>query len=75
MTLNLHKPWSEHDQKAVNGKLAYGIDEAVAACGLGRSTIFLEIKSGRLRAVKVAGRRLIMRDDLEAFLKQGKCSV
>ena len=50
-------------------KLAFRVDEAVAASGLGRTTLYDEIKAGRLRAVKVAGRRLIMREDLEAFLR------
>ncbi len=50
-------------------KIAYRIDEAVEASGLGRTTIYEEIKSRRLKSVKVAGRRLILREDLEAFLK------
>ena len=50
-------------------KIAYRVDEAVRASGLGRTTIYDEIKSGRLKAVKVAGRRLIMKADLEAFLR------
>ena len=50
-------------------KLAYRIDEAVKACGLGRTTIYDEIKSQRLKSVKVAGRRLILREDLEAYLR------
>lgn len=50
-------------------KIAYRIDEAVQASGLGRTTIYDEIKNRRLKAVKVAGRRLILREDLEAFLK------
>lgn len=51
-------------------KLAYRIDEAVRASGLGRTTIYDEIKAHRLKSVKVAGRRLILREDLEAFLKK-----
>lgn len=50
-------------------KLAYRIDEAVRVSGLGRSTIYEEIKCRRLKSVKVAGRRLILREDLELFLK------
>lgn len=53
-----------------NYKLAYRIDEAVRASGLGRTTLYAEIKAGRLKAVKAAGRRLIMREDLEAYLKR-----
>jgi len=50
-------------------KIAYRIDEAVHVSGLGRTTIYDEIKKRRLKAVKVSGRRLILREDLEAFLK------
>ena len=50
-------------------KIAYRIDEAVYVSGLGRTTLYEEIKNRRLKAVKVAGRRLILREDLEAFLK------
>lgn len=50
-------------------KLAFQINEACLATGLGRTTIYDEIKAGRLKAVKCAGRRLILREDLEAFLK------
>jgi excisionase family DNA binding protein len=57
------------DQSNRNVKIAYQINEAVLASGLGRTTIYDEIKQGRLKAIKVAGRRLILREDLEAFLK------
>jgi excisionase family DNA binding protein len=50
-------------------KIAYQINEAVVASGLGRTTIYYEIKQGRLKAIKVAGRRLILREDLESFLR------
>ena len=56
-------------QTKANDKLAYRIDEAVSASGLGRTTLYDEIKNRRLKAIKVAGRRLILREDLEAFLK------
>lgn len=49
-------------------KLAYRIDEAVAASGLSRSTLYALIGNGTLPSVRVAGRRLILKDDLVAFL-------
>ncbi len=52
-------------------KLAYRVDEAVRVSGLGRTTIYAAIKEGQLKAIKVAGRRLILRRDLEAFLGSG----
>ena len=53
-------------------KLAYRIDEATSVSGLGRTSIYDAIKSGSLKSVYVAGRRLILRDDLEAFLRAGR---
>ncbi|WKL57644.1 excisionase family DNA-binding protein [Asticcacaulis sp. ZE23SCel15] len=52
-------------------KLAYRIDEAVKASGLGRSFLYEKMAEGKLRSVKVGGRRLIMRSDLLDFLNQG----
>lgn len=49
-------------------KLAYRIDEAVSASGLSRSTLYALIANGALPSVRVAGRRLILKDDLVAFL-------
>lgn len=50
-------------------KLAYRIDEAVKASGLGRTFLYERIASGELKSVKIGGRRLIMRSDLVAFLE------
>lgn len=55
-------------------KLAYHVDEASEASGVGRSKLYEEIKEGRLRSVKVGGRRLILHEDLVALLR-GKESV
>ena len=49
-------------------KITLRLDVAQAVSGLSRSTLYELIKNGRLRAVKVAGRRLIPRDALEALL-------
>ena len=50
-------------------KLAYQVNEAVHVSGLGRTTIYELIKTEKLRTVKAAGRRLIMREGLEAYLR------
>lgn len=51
-------------------KLAYTIPEAVAASGLGRTTIYELIKRRELPIVKVGSRSLIRRQDLEAMLER-----
>ncbi len=50
-------------------KLAFRVNEAVAVSGLSRSTLYELLKAGKLRAVKVGGRRLILREDLQALLE------
>jgi len=51
-------------------KLAYRINEAVHASGLGRSFLYEEIRAGALPSFKAGGRRLILRADLVAFLER-----
>ena len=53
-------------------KLAYRINEAVNASGLGRSFLYEEIKSNTLPSFKAGGRRLILRADLVAYLERHK---
>jgi excisionase family DNA binding protein len=52
-------------------KLAFRIDEAVAASGLSRSTLYNLIAAGTLPSVRVAGRRLILKADLVKLLSGG----
>ena len=49
-------------------KLAYGINEAVQATGLGRSFIYEAIKAGDLQTFKAGSRTLITIDNLRAWL-------
>jgi excisionase family DNA binding protein len=49
-------------------KFAVSISEAARLCAVGRSTLYLEIKSGALPLVKVGRRSLVRVDDLKAWL-------
>jgi excisionase family DNA binding protein len=60
------------EQAAYSVKLAYRIDEAVKASGLGRSFLYEQIAGGPLKSFKVGGRRLIAHADLEAFLDKAR---
>ena len=51
----------------MDDRLAYTIDEFRKATGLGRSTIFEEIRAGRLKSVSVGRRRLIPRRAAEEY--------
>ena len=51
-------------------KIALRIPEAAYVSGLSRSTLYALMGEGKLRSVKVGGRRLILRTDLEAYFAQ-----
>ena len=51
-------------------KLSYTIDEFLEATGIGsRSTVYKEIKEGRLRVAKVGKRTLITKDAAKDWLE------
>jgi excisionase family DNA binding protein len=52
-------------------KLALRVNEASVAAGISRSTIYKMMSAGKLRTTKVGGRRLILREDLQALLQAG----
>ena len=49
-------------------KLAYSVEEAGPALGVGRSTIFELLKEGRLKRVKIGSKTVIPRSSLLALL-------
>jgi excisionase family DNA binding protein len=49
-------------------KIAYSIAEAVRASGMSRSAIYLALKSGDLRGVKLGRRTLVRHEDLAAYI-------
>ena len=56
---------------AANERIALRIRDASIISGLSRSTLYELLKAGKLRAVKIGGRRLILRDSLAALLLGG----
>lgn len=50
-------------------KIAFSTAEACAAAGIGKTTLFAAIGSGALRSRKLGQKRLILRDDLLAWLR------
>ena len=51
-------------------KLAYNVDEAAELLSIGRTMVFQLIAEGRLGSLKIGNRRLIPRQDLEAFIAE-----
>lgn len=50
-------------------KIAYTINEAVAASGISRTSLYGLIKAGELSPVKIGVRTLIRHSDLEALIE------
>lgn len=51
-------------------KLAYSIDDVAELMSLGRTTVVALVGSGDLPSIKVGGRRLIPRRDLNDFIER-----
>lgn len=55
-----------YDQKlAAASKLAFRIDEACHALGIGRTSLYELVKTGQIRIIKIAGRSLVPRSEIE----------
>lgn len=54
-----------------NARRALHVNEAAALYGISRSTIYVLMARGTLRTVKIAGRRLVPRDAIEALIAGG----
>lgn len=50
-------------------QLSHSINEIPALTGLGRTKIYEYMNSGKLKSRKIGKRRIILREDLENFLK------
>jgi excisionase family DNA binding protein len=50
-------------------RLAFSIDELAKSAGVGRTTIYEEIKTGRLRRVKCGKRTLILVGEARSWLE------
>lgn len=54
-----------------DARLAYSVNEAARITGLSRDLLYDQMRSGKLAYLKVGRRRIITRQQLEAFLRQG----
>ncbi len=56
----------------IKDRLALKVSEAVAATSISRAVLYEAMQRGDLPFVKLGTSRLIMREDLEAFLQRHK---
>jgi hypothetical protein len=54
---------------ALELRLAYTISKTGELSSISRSQVYVEIQTGRLRAVKVGGRTLVLHEDLITWLR------
>ena len=61
-----------HETQAAGStdRLAYGIAEAGAVLGIGRSSMYQLISEGKIATVSIGRRRLVLRAELERFAKR-----
>ena len=52
------------------GPLLLSVDDVCALTGLGRTSIYGELRAGRLASVKVGRRRLVPRAALDAWIEE-----
>ena len=50
-------------------QMSYTLDEAVKLTGLGKTRLYEELNTGRLKAVKIGRRTLIPHDSLQDWIK------
>ena len=52
-----------------DSKLAYRVPEACQALGIGRTSLYELAKNGELRFIKIAGRTLVPRSEIERLTR------
>ena len=53
-----------------NERVSFSVNEAAELIGVSRVTVYNQIAAGNLGSIKVGRRRLITRDQIEAFLRE-----
>jgi excisionase family DNA binding protein len=65
------EPRNRHERRAAAaGRLAYSVDELAEEADVGRSKIYEELRSGRLRAKKLGRRTLITAEAADEWFAQ-----
>jgi excisionase family DNA binding protein len=67
----------DHDPEGINmdNALAHPVNVAASRLGIGRTTLYEEIRSGRLKAIKIGGRTLLTETDLRAYIDDRRAEI
>jgi excisionase family DNA binding protein len=68
-TIRYPRTDQRHVPQPAQEKMAYGVREAARTLNVSERTVWTLVKTGELRSVIRAGRRLITRQNIEAFLE------
>lgn len=60
------------NKQSIAQKLSYTIAEAATVTGLSRTTLWRQVKAGKLDVSKIGGRILILAGSLQAMLERGR---
>jgi excisionase family DNA binding protein len=64
-------PQDHQGQRPEDKKCARRVNDFCSAYGISRSTLYVLIKSGRIRTIKIGRRRLIPEDEGERIMREG----
>lgn len=56
----------------INGKVLLSVRDAAGALSMSRSTLYAEIKKGRLRIIKNGSRTVVAADEIMAYAERAK---
>ena len=59
---------TENDKQT--GKLLFSVKEFCEMVGIGRTTLYQEVKAGRIKAKKMGRSTLIPKSELEGFIEE-----
>jgi len=69
MNLGVAEKMMVTTETATQSRLAYGLDEIANRTGLSTAFLRKEARAGNLKTKKFGARRLVLNEDLEAYLK------
>jgi len=69
MNLGVAEKMMVTTETATQSRLAYGLDEVAQQTGLSTAFLRKEARAGNLKTKKFGARRLVLNEDLEAYLK------